>query len=80
MHICLSRDFNISLSHLSKNPQISYNDVMPKQMCSDCANEVLISYRLRKKAISSEKIMQNMIQRQEQEDKVQTKDIESCKS
>lgn len=53
---------------------------MPKQICIACANEVLISYHLRKKAISSEKIMQNMIQRHEQENKVQSKDIENCKS
>lgn len=61
--------------------QISYDDMMPKQICDSCANEVLVSYRFRKRAISSEKIVQNMFKRQEeQEIPVQTKDIESCKS
>lgn len=53
---------------------------MPKQICLACANEVLISYRLRKKAISSEKIMQNIFQKEEQEANVHSKDIENCKS
>uniref|UniRef100_A0A336K6Z8 CSON015422 protein n=1 Tax=Culicoides sonorensis TaxID=179676 RepID=A0A336K6Z8_CULSO len=74
-----SKDYLTLIKECISTLEISYDDVMPKRLCVPCSNEVLISYRLRKKAISSEKILQNMIIK-ELENKFENKDIENLDS